>query len=74
MFSSESGYGEPPQRLIEGLLGVGAVGFNIEDTVHHEGKRQRSVQEHAELVGRLRAAAQTAGGACGDQRPHRSAW
>ena len=57
----ESGYGEPPQRLIEGLLGVGAVGFNIEDTVHREGKRLRSVQEHAELVGRLRAAAETAG-------------
>ena len=51
----ESGYGEPAQRLIDGLLGVGAVGFNIEDTVHREGKRLRSVQEHADLVGRLRA-------------------
>lgn len=57
----ESGYGEPAQRLIDGLLGVGAVGFNIEDTVHREGKRLRSVQEHADLVGRLRAAADTAG-------------
>ncbi len=57
----ESGYGEPPERLIGGLLGVGAVGLNIEDTVHREGKRLRSVQEHAELIGRLRAAAETAG-------------
>ena len=57
----ESGYGEPAQRLIDGLLGVGAVGFNIEDTVHREGKRLRSVQEHADLVGRLRAAADTTG-------------
>ena len=57
----ESGYGEPPERLIDGLLGVGAVGFNIEDTVHREGKRLRSVEEHAELVGRLRSAADAAG-------------
>jgi 2-methylisocitrate lyase-like PEP mutase family enzyme len=30
----ESGYGEPPQRLIDGLLSAGAVGLNIEDVVH----------------------------------------
>ena len=53
----ESGYGEDPARLIEGLLSVGAVGLNIEDTVHSEGGRLRSADEHAELVGRLRAAA-----------------
>lgn len=57
----ESGYGEAPQRLIGGLLDAGAVGFNIEDTVHREGKRLRSAQEHADLVGRLRAAADEAG-------------
>ena len=57
----ESGYGEPPERLIDALLGVGAVGFNIEDTVHREGKRLRSAQEHAELVGRLRSAADATG-------------
>ncbi|OBI83386.1 isocitrate lyase/phosphoenolpyruvate mutase family protein [Mycobacterium sp. 1245805.9] len=57
----ESGYGQPPARLIEGLLGVGAVGLNIEDTVHSEGKRLRSAGEHAELVGALRAAADAAG-------------
>jgi 2-methylisocitrate lyase-like PEP mutase family enzyme len=57
----ESGYGEPPARLIEGLLDVGAVGLNIEDTVHGEGGRLRSSGEHAELVGALRAAADSAG-------------
>ncbi|MDZ4234354.1 MAG: isocitrate lyase/phosphoenolpyruvate mutase family protein [Dietzia sp.] len=57
----ESGYGEAPARLIEGLLSVGAVGLNIEDTVHSEGGRLRSADEHAELVGGLRAAADASG-------------
>lgn len=57
----ESGYGLPAARLIEGLLSVGAVGLNIEDTVHSEGKRLRSASEHAELVGALRSAADAAG-------------
>ncbi|MCV7175630.1 isocitrate lyase/PEP mutase family protein [Mycolicibacterium sphagni] len=57
----ESGYAQPAERLIEGLLGAGAVGLNIEDTVHSEGKRLRSSSEHAELVGALRAAADSAG-------------
>lgn len=57
----ESGYGEPAQRLIDGLLGAGAVGFNIEDTVHSEGKRLRSAHEHADLVGTLRTTADTTG-------------
>jgi 2-methylisocitrate lyase-like PEP mutase family enzyme len=57
----ESGYGQPAARLVEGLLSVGAVGLNIEDTVHSEGKRLRTAGEHAELVGTLRAAADAAG-------------
>jgi 2-methylisocitrate lyase-like PEP mutase family enzyme len=57
----ESGYGQPADRLIGGLLEVGAVGLNIEDTVHGEGGRLRSSEEHAELVGGLRAAADAAG-------------
>jgi 2-methylisocitrate lyase-like PEP mutase family enzyme len=57
----ESGYGEAPTRLIEGLLDAGAVGLNIEDTVHSEGGRLRSSSEHAELVGALRQAADAAG-------------
>ena len=58
---TESGYGKSPTRLIEGLLDAGAVGMNIEDTVHSEGGRLRSASEHAELVGGLRAAADAAG-------------
>jgi 2-methylisocitrate lyase-like PEP mutase family enzyme len=57
----ESGYGEAPARLVDGLLGAGAVGLNIEDTVHGDGGRLRSSTEHAELVGALRAAADDAG-------------
>lgn len=57
----ESGYGQPGERLIDGLLEAGAVGLNIEDTVHSEGKRLRSSAEHAELVGALRSAADRAG-------------
>ncbi|MCW2687847.1 MAG: phosphonomutase [Mycobacterium sp.] len=57
----ESGYAQTAERLIDGLIGVGAVGLNIEDTVHSEGKRLRSSSEHAELVGGLRAAADAAG-------------
>lgn len=57
----ESGYAEAPTRLIDGLLGAGAVGLNIEDTVHKEGGRTRTSAEHAELVAALRAAADAAG-------------
>jgi len=57
----ESGYGESASRLINGLLEAGAVGLNIEDTVHKDGKRLRSSDEHAELVGALRKAADDAG-------------
>jgi 2-methylisocitrate lyase-like PEP mutase family enzyme len=57
----ESGYAQPPARLITGLLDAGAVGLNIEDTVHSEGGRLRSSSEHAELVGALRKAADATG-------------
>lgn len=57
----ESGYGAEPARVIEGLLEAGAVGFNLEDTVHGEGGRLRSDGEHADLVAALRAAADAAG-------------
>jgi 2-methylisocitrate lyase-like PEP mutase family enzyme len=57
----ESGYGLPAEELISGLLRAGAVGLNIEDTVHKEGKRLRSSSEHAALVGALRTAADSAG-------------
>ncbi|MEV0685991.1 isocitrate lyase/phosphoenolpyruvate mutase family protein [Nocardia sp. NPDC050378] len=57
----ESGYGLEPLQLIDGLLAAGAVGLNIEDTVHSEGKRLREAQEHADLVRGLREAADATG-------------
>lgn len=57
----ESGYGEPAKRLIDGLLGAGAVGLNLEDTVHSDGGRIRSDEDHAALVAELRKAADEAG-------------
>lgn len=57
----ESGYGAPPAELIERLLEAGAVGLNVEDTVHSEGGRLRSVAEHADYIAGLRAAADDAG-------------
>lgn len=57
----ESGYGESAGTLIDGLLAAGAVGLNIEDTVHSDGGRMRSSEEHAALIGELRAAADSAG-------------
>ncbi len=57
----ESGYAQSPERLIGGLLEAGAVGLNIEDTVHSENRRLRTSAEHAALVGELRKAADGAG-------------
>ena len=57
----ESGYGKKPKKLVERLLEAGAVGLNIEDTVHGEDGRMRSGEEHAEYVAGLRAAADAAG-------------
>jgi 2-methylisocitrate lyase-like PEP mutase family enzyme len=56
----ESGYGAEPAELVERLLGAGAVGVNVEDTVHREG-RMREPQEHADYIAGLRAAADEAG-------------
>jgi 2-methylisocitrate lyase-like PEP mutase family enzyme len=57
----ESGYGLNAATLIGGLLAAGAVGLNVEDTVHSEGGRMRSAEEHAAFVGRLRQAADASG-------------
>ena len=57
----ESGYGHPPEDLVEGLVAVGAAGLNIEDTVHSEGGRLRAPEEHAEYVAGLRRSADAAG-------------
>lgn len=56
----ESGYDTPPAELVERVLDAGAVGINVEDTLHSQG-RLREVQEHADYIGALRAAADQAG-------------
>ncbi|MEU6548072.1 MULTISPECIES: isocitrate lyase/phosphoenolpyruvate mutase family protein [unclassified Streptomyces] len=57
----EAGYGQKPADLVAGLIEVGGVGLNIEDTVHSDGGRVRSTQEHASYVAGLRTAADDAG-------------
>lgn len=57
----ESGYGLDPAELITRLLEAGAVGANIEDVVHREGKRVRDRQEHADYIAAARRAADDAG-------------
>ncbi|MEU6765641.1 isocitrate lyase/phosphoenolpyruvate mutase family protein [Streptomyces sp. NPDC046853] len=57
----EAGYGQEPADLIAGLIEVGGVGLNLEDTVHSDGGRVRSTQEHADYIAGLRAAADKAG-------------
>ncbi|MFC1435691.1 isocitrate lyase/phosphoenolpyruvate mutase family protein [Streptacidiphilus sp. N1-3] len=53
----EAGYGQEPADLIA----VGGVGLNVEDTVHSDGGRVRSTQEHADYIAGLRVAADKAG-------------
>lgn len=57
----ESGYGTPAAELVKRVLAAGAVGINVEDTVHGEGGRIREVAEHADYIGELRQAADAAG-------------
>ena len=49
------------QNTLKLLLEAGAVGLNVEDTVHSEGGRMRSASEHADYVGAIRQAADAAG-------------
>ena len=56
----ESGYDTGAEELVHRLLEAGAVGLNIEDTVHSQG-RLRSAQEHADYIGAIRQAADEAG-------------
>ncbi|MFL3870624.1 isocitrate lyase/phosphoenolpyruvate mutase family protein [Streptomyces griseobrunneus] len=57
----EAGYGQRPADLVAGLVEIGGVGLNLEDTVHSEGGRVRTTQEHATFIADLRAAADAAG-------------
>lgn len=53
----ESGLGLQPAELVQQVLEAGAVGVNIEDTVHSD-DRYRSPEEHAAYIGAVRAAAE----------------
>lgn len=53
----ESGYGLPGDELARQVIATGAVGLNIEDTVHREGKRVRTLTEHADYIAAIRAEA-----------------
>ena len=57
----ESGYGLEPAELMARVLESGAVGANIEDVVHSEGKRVREAQEHADYIAAARAYTDAAG-------------
>ncbi len=56
----ESGYRTPAAELVDRVLDAGAVGINVEDTVHSE-SRMRSAAEHADYIGAIRQAADAAG-------------
>jgi 2-methylisocitrate lyase-like PEP mutase family enzyme len=56
----ESGYDTAPAELVERVLEAGAVGVNVEDTVHSQG-RLRGAQEHADYIAGIRSAADEAG-------------
>lgn len=52
----EAGYGLRPRELVERLLVAGAVGCNLEDTVH-PGRTLRDAAEQAEFLAEVRAEA-----------------
>ena len=57
----ESGYGLPGEELARQVIETGAVGLNIEDTVHREGDRVRTLTEHADYIAAVRAEADRLG-------------
>lgn len=56
----ESGYDTEAAELVDRVLEAGAVGINVEDTVHSQG-RLRGAQEHADYIAGIRRAADEAG-------------
>ena len=54
----ESGYGLNPEELVDRLLDAGAVGCNLEDTLH--GQPERSLRDADEQADRIRALRQAA--------------
>jgi 2-methylisocitrate lyase-like PEP mutase family enzyme len=57
----EAGYGLSPAELVERLLGSGAVGCNLEDTDHANGKSLRPAAVQADALAAVKDAARAAG-------------
>jgi 2-methylisocitrate lyase-like PEP mutase family enzyme len=58
----ESGYGLSSETLVESLLGAGAVGLNIEDSVHGvDGETIADPAQHAERLAAIKAAGRVVG-------------
>ena len=57
----EAGYGLPAEALVDGLLGAGAVGLNLEDTIRDGTPRLGPMELQAERIAAVRAAATAAG-------------
>lgn len=57
----ESGYGLDPTELAKAVIESGAVGLNIEDTVHTEDDRVRSLEEHRDYIAAVREEADRQG-------------
>lgn len=57
----EAGFGLAPQKLVERLLGAGAVGCNLEDTDHHGDGTLVDAERQAAYLSQVRAAGDAAG-------------
>lgn len=57
---AEAGYGLPPEELVELLVGIGAVGCNVEDSDHAHGGLL-DVEARAAYLAQMRAAADRIG-------------
>lgn len=57
----ESGYGLDARELASRVMEAGAVGMNVEDTVHSQGGRIRDRDEHADYIAAIRQACDEAG-------------
>ncbi|MDR2254763.1 MAG: isocitrate lyase/phosphoenolpyruvate mutase family protein [Arthrobacter sp.] len=46
----EAGYGFSPDEIVGLAVEAGAVGLNVEDTVHHDDDRVRGLREHVDYI------------------------
>ena len=57
----EAGYNWSPQEVVEKLIGIGAVGMNIEDSNHNGGAKLVNAEGQAERLAAIKAAGRAAG-------------